>query len=259
MKKYVRLFKNGILNSSAFKMDFYFGFITIPIQVIISWYFWKYANLENVGRGFTLNSIVLYFLIVNILSIIYSPAMYVCYESMELINSGNIITWMTRPIDIRLLKLFEKLGNFFVISIVPIALYIGLAIFTKSITLYVAFLGIVSTFFGFTILFFVQLIIGFLSFWFNQVLTFRDMIFDIMWMLGGIVLPIDFFPEILRNISLWSPLSYSYYIPAKIMAGIMPAENILKYLILQIVWILGLYMLSGLIYKKGKNKTVQGG
>lgn len=45
MKKYVRLFKNGILNSSAFKMDFYFGFITIPIQVIISWYFWKYANL----------------------------------------------------------------------------------------------------------------------------------------------------------------------------------------------------------------------
>lgn len=92
MKKYIRLFKTGILNSSAFKMDFYFGFITIPIQVIISWYFWKYANLENVGRGFTLNSIVLYFLIVNILSIIYSPAMYVCYESMELINSGNIIT-----------------------------------------------------------------------------------------------------------------------------------------------------------------------
>ena len=123
MKKYIKLFKTGILNSSAFKMDFYFGFITIPIQVIISWYFWKYANLENVGREFTLNSIVLYFLIVNILSIIYSPAMYVCYESMELINSGNIITWMTRPIDIRLLKLFEKVGNFFVISIVPIALY----------------------------------------------------------------------------------------------------------------------------------------
>ena len=120
------------------------------------------------------------------------------------------------------------------------------------------FVGIISAIAGYVILFLLQMLIGLLSFWVKKTITMRDLIFEIFAILGGSLMPIDFFPIFIQKLSLYSPFAYIYYLPSKILSGAMD-QNYAKGLAIQIIWIIILYIICQALYKFGKNKTVQGG
>lgn len=258
MKKYLRLFKMGKLERKAFAHNYKFSYLSIGIQIAISFYFWRFANIDQLATDFTLSSIMMYFLALSILTLVFTPAMYICYETWTSINSGEIIIWISRPVNYILMKFFEKLGIFITTSALPMAAYILIyTIFYKGEIRHI-FFGILSALAGYVILFLVQMLIGLLSFWVKKTITMRDLIFEIFAILGGSLMPIDFFPTFIQKLSLYSPFAYIYYLPSKILSGAMD-QNYGKGLVIQIIWIIILYITCQALYKFGKNKTVQGG
>lgn len=248
----------GISDKKAFMVNFKFSFISIIIQILISFYFWKFANINELDSDFNLTSIIMYFLSLSILTLAFIPAMYTCYEVFNSINSGVMIVWISRPINFVLMTFFEKLGVFVITSIVPIIAYILIYIFVyKSFSMLILY-GIISSFFGFIILFLIQMVLGLLSFWVKKTITLRDFVFQIFAILGGSLMPIDFFPSFIQKLSLYSPFAYVYYVPSKILSGALSGD-VLVNLGVQILWILILFSASQLLYNFGKKRTVQGG
>lgn len=78
--------------------------------------------------------------------------------------------------------------------------------------------------------------------------------------LSGLVLPIPFFPNWLKNISNFLPFRYVSDFPFRLYVGNISIEEGIISIIVQIVWITILIILGRLITKKALNKAViQGG
>ena len=78
--------------------------------------------------------------------------------------------------------------------------------------------------------------------------------------LSGLVVPIPFFPEILKKISYLLPFQYISDLPFRIYIGNISIINSIDGLIIQIVWLLILIALGYFILKKAlKRVEVQGG
>ncbi|MDY3947082.1 MAG: ABC-2 family transporter protein [Ezakiella sp.] len=257
MNKYLRVLAMGIKDRKAFRSNYYLGFISIPIQILIVYYFWKYANINNDLAVFSLNSITLYFIAINLLELSYIPAMYICYEVWESINNGGFITWLARPVDYIALKFFEKFGVFILNLIPSIIIYNLIAIVMFKIEFIILVYGLLSSILGFILLFLLQMLLGLCSFWLKKTLTLRDLVFEIFELLGGSMIPVDYFPNIIKTVSIYSPFAYIYYAPAKILSGVQTDNS--KILLLQIFWIAILTIICKVILKLGMHKVSQGG
>ncbi|MCI5675168.1 MAG: ABC-2 family transporter protein [Ezakiella sp.] len=255
--KYLDVFKLGIKDSKYFRSNFYFGFLTIPTYAILTYFLWRFGDFSNKSIGFTEQSIISYFIILQIFTLVFQPAMYVAYEMWDSINDGSIIVWMTKPINLMLSKFMEKFAAF-IIRYLPCVLIIGVTVnLLFNVSIYNVLYGAVSGLLGFILLFLIQYLIGIQTFWFKNIISFRDFIFEFFGIIGGTVLPIDFFPNWIKIIAEFSPLPYIYYAPSKIISGaeLNPTNLIFK----QLIWIIILYAISNLLYSKGRNKVVQGG
>lgn len=260
MKKYLNTIKLSIKDESLFKMDFLLGFIAIPIQLYIIYYFWKQGLGDNKINNFTLNTIILYFLFIQLLQISYTSAMYVTYELWNEINNGTIIVWLFRPIYYPLYTFSKKIGKF--LLNITICLFIIIALFLlfnfKIAIINILFVFI-SALLGYIILFEIQYIIGSLTFWMENVITFRDVIIDILMLIGGLIIPLDFMPSIIQKISFLTPMPSIYYYPTKILTdNIVDINQFLNIIKAQLIWVLILGITIKILWKKGSYNIEQG-
>ena len=97
--------------------------------------------------------------------------------------------------------------------------------------------------------FFVQLLIGFLSFWLEETWGLNVSMRFIAAFLSGSILPLDLYPELFAKILLWTPFPYLTYVPVKILMG--ESVDISFSLSLLFVWILILFFLVRWVWRKG--------
>lgn len=259
MKKYLNAMLLSIKDESLFKVNYYLGLFSIPIQVFIAYLFWKNTININEIEGFTLNSLVLYFLFLQTLQVCFQSAMYTTYELWNSINSGTIIVWLVRPIYYPLYIFYKKIATFIprlLISIVIIT--VGLSFFNYKFDFRVLTLGYFSSFIGFIILFQIQFIIGCLTFWIDKVIALRDTIISFLFLLGGFIIPIDFMPNVLKEFSFLTPMPYIYYLPAKILSKKILLVDIFLNMKIQLIWFVILWVIIIVVWKAGSYNIEQG-
>ena len=104
-----------------------------------------------------------------------------------------------------------------------------------------------------------MLLIGVLSFWFEEVTPFYWLFQKLIFIIGGMFIPIDFFPTWLQGISRYSPFAFSAYWPAMVAVNYSNAR-FLQAVVGQSVYIAALLGLCALLYRKGiRQLSVQGG
>ncbi len=260
MRKYFTTLRLSLIDDSLFKLNYYLSFISIPIQLSIIYFFWKVGLGEGSIKGFSLSKMVLYFLFVRLLQIVYQPAMYTTYELWNEINKGTIIVWILRPISYPLYMLSKKFGIFVVrilssLIVINFLLYfLGWQVVFKDIGL-----GVLSSMMGYIILYEIQFFIGALTFWLKNIISLRDTVMDMMALLGGMVIPLDFFPDTLKSFSLLSPMASIYYYPAKILAGgIDKGLDFYKIFSIQFIWLVFFALIIGFVWHLGSGKVDQG-
>ncbi len=105
----------------------------------------------------------------------------------------------------------------------------------------------------------ISVIIGLAAFVTEDVAAFNWIYQKFAFVLGGLMIPLDFYPTWLRTIAQALPFSGLVYGPARLFAEPSPAL-LLSTLGMQLAWILAIGLLTALAYRRGVMElTVNGG
>ncbi len=117
-----------------------------------------------------------------------------------------VLYWISRGMGENLVKLAPLLLEGFIIATIMVGPLPGY--------LHVLPFGIVVLVGGILIGATLQTIIGLLAFWFEEVMPFWWIIQKLIFVIGGLFIPIDFYPPWLQNIARVTPFAFAAYWPA---------------------------------------------
>ncbi|MEO1085638.1 MAG: ABC-2 family transporter protein, partial [Acidobacteriota bacterium] len=113
---------------------------------------------------------------------------------------------------------------------------------------------------GFTILFTIQFLIGSLTFWFERIFGFRDMVYSVFMLFSGQLIPIALLPGWAEGLSRVLPFESVYYVPATIYAARLPMSALLILHAQQLFWVGALVGLAMAVWGRGVSRYAsQGG
>jgi ABC-2 type transport system permease protein len=251
-----------IQEALSYKARFVLFIIARTFTVIITYYLWKAiynSNGANTLAGFTKNEMALYifmsFVTASIISV--EVASWIGTDVVE----GSIAINLIKPINYKTSLFFKALGdivyNFFIPSIfiwigILINQYVTLGELPPSITTHLLYF--ISLSFGFVLLFLFEYCFGMLAFYTSYIWGMRISKNAILAFLSGQIIPFTFFPNAIRVIFSYLPFASINYIPVMIYLNKVKGTELIKALTLQVVWIILLYILSRILWKKATKK-----
>lgn len=216
-----------------FQANFFMSFFSIAVNSLLCYIVYRavFMNSAKVDA----NSITLYYIVVNITALSIAEAQKVTYNHMEEINSGAIISRLMRPYSYAVSKYLDTLA-LVVIRLCVNLIFIAAAflIMRQNIRPAAILLGFLSVLLGFTILYLIQAVIGCFTVWFHDITRFRDVIYSLLLILGGRLIPSDLLYSGLKEVVYYTPLPYVYDVPVKVLMG----DGEISMIGIQVLWII---------------------
>lgn len=97
---------------------------------------------------------------------------------------------------------------------------------------------------GMVLNFLMGLGISYVAFWLDEVWTLHVVKDISLWFLSGQLVPLSLLPNGVRQLSEWLPFQYMAYVPAGILAGLIPEEALPLLLVRGVGWSI---LLSGIV------------
>jgi ABC-2 type transport system permease protein len=178
---------------------------------------------------------------------------WVIYEFERQVVTGELTPWLLQPMDpawrhvarhvserlTRIPFLIVILAVFFIL--VPSARFVpGLVDIVKGSVLIVL---------AFALRFLMQYTFALLAFWTERASSIENLWFLIYMFLGGMMAPLDVYPEGVKQVADWTPFPYLVYYPAHILLG--DASGSFWQSILAIsAWLLVFYVINRWLWRK---------
>jgi ABC-2 type transport system permease protein len=102
--------------------------------------------------------------------------------------------------------------------------------------------------------FLIQYINGLLAFWITQAIAVFDLWFGLWTLLSGYLIPLELMPAALRQVAYWLPFRCQLAVPLEILMGRLRGGEIWLNLALQAFWIIVMYGLCRLLWRRGIKK-----
>ena len=264
--KYLRIAKVEFEKTKEYFLNFIGQIIYLPMQFLLIYFLWKFVYSYNsqIGNN-SFNDMIEYYLILTIVQSAIMPVGIITYEEWNDINQGNLNLYLSKPLFYPFYLCYRKIVLFLwnIIFGILFLIFANITILPwLKITLYIynISLFILSSFFGFMIMFNLFFIVGTLTFWVENVLTLRDNVWNMIKIFSGEILPIAIFPSFIKKISVILPFQYIYYTPISVLQGKLTNEQLLDSIGFQIFWVIFMSIISLIMWKKGSvNYTSQGG
>ncbi len=220
MMKYLCLFKYAAYNRMTYRYDLMFKNIFFLVLLFVFYRLWFVLSQSGkLINNYNFLQLIWYFVITE--SLLSSFAMLRGVVDIE-IQSGKIVQILTRPYSYILYNLSSYLGetlvmflNNLIIGSVFGAIVAGLPSLTIAnilILMPVFFLAILINFF-------IEFSISLVSFWTENATPFFWMYSKILFILGGLLIPIDYYPRALVLLCAYLPFQYVLYLPAKMFVN----------------------------------------
>ncbi len=145
----------------------------------------------------------------------------------ESVRSGDLVYTLTRPISYPFFQVAQSLGDSlprFALNLLTAALvvWVGTRQWAGSGPGFLAFLGM--AFLALVLDALIAVLIGLTAFWFEEVTPIFWIYQKLLFTVGGLFLPLEFFPDWLRRIAEWLPFRFIASAPARIFVAFDPAE-----------------------------------
>lgn len=266
MDAYKQVFKLGLMKAFQYRANFYFGLTSIFFPLLIQIFLWKgmYASApERMLYGYTFPQMIMYACFACLLAKIISPAF--AYEINEDIKNGGLAKYIVRPVNYKLYRFFEFLGEktsliLFSVLILLIIYITGGYFVYRSINMirFIIFLPVVCL--ALVLNFSIFYAVSGLGFWMRESSGVLFIITLVGNIISGGIFPLDIFPHFLQTIFKTLPFSYTNYFSVSILCGTARPGQILNGIILQLFWIAACWGVGELIWKAGmKNYSAVGG
>ena len=255
---YTPFARSSIQRDMAYKTNFFMRIFGGLIQVLILYYLWM-AIFDSSGsttiQGFNKDEMVIYIIMCFITSRIVnnSPEWAVSDD----IISGNIATNLIKPISYEKRILSESIGyllsDFLSISLPVWVCFYVYKYFTSDTTppsILNILLFIVSIVLAFLINYIFNFIFAISAFFVTYIWGFMLCKNIIVNFFSGGLIPIAFFPEVIRDILVYLPFKYIVYTPVMIYMEKLSNAEIIQAIGIQFIWVIILYGIYKLLWSK---------
>jgi ABC-2 type transport system permease protein len=263
INKYKEIAKINFKNSFVYIWDSIFGiafFVAIIIFVFSQlWTIIFNASETNIISGFTLQMMVWYLVLTE--AIVVSLGNIVSQIGTE-IRSGEIANYITKPYHYVIYKYAQTIGRG-IFTYLLIVLFGGLVAYLTvggiSINWYIIPFVFLISFLAITLNYMIIVNIGLFAFWIEEVRGIYFIYNKFVFIIGGMLVPLEILPLWLAKIGLILPFSYVAYHPAKLLV-VFSFKYFLNIIVIQLAWILVFLMISLFVYSAvSKRVSINGG
>lgn len=262
IKPYLLIARNRLLACLAYRGHFFLILVGTIIYLVVGWFLWQsiYANGGTI-RGLSFTQAYLYVGIsMGLFTLIRTE---VDWRMHNMVKSGDLLRFLTKPIDFTLQFFMESLGQGAVNGIMiaaPSFLLVFILTGAGNLSFIKVLLFSLSVALGFLINFFIDFLTGlsvFLTLSISGISNVKD---TIVTFLSGAIIPLFFFPPDVRAVLEWLPFQALYHTPVRIlMDNTLDSADILFFFIRQVFWLIIFYGLVRLLFSAGIKKLVVNG
>lgn len=267
ISSYLPFTRNAIQTLLSYRSNILFYFIGNILKIFVFFFLWKAifaSSGEEILRGFSFPDMVIYLILTNF---IYELSGNVGSEMHEEISSGQISMSLIKPISFRFRIYFTSLGDTiysFMMSGVPslVATYIIAYIYgiSSQLTIGNLFLFLLSLILSLIVRMSYTFIVSLLGFVTTNMFGVWQVNNAVVRLCSGAIIPLTFFPGVIRKIFEFLPFSSFISTPLNIFLGKFSNIELLKAFGLQIFWILLFNLFGNFVWKKViKHLIIQGG
>jgi ABC-2 type transport system permease protein len=233
---------------------------TIALTILV--FFWRavYSNTSSIG-GLDLQTTLNYILLAQVF--LPLSQMNMIFEMGYNLREGGIAHVLLRPLDFQFsyyVQSLATLGTDLILQI-PLALVATFLFhldWPTDIRVWIVF--IITAFLGKTVLFLFDFMLGCLTFYTTEVWGLGVLVFGMGLFFSGSLIPLAMLPEGLSRLVYSLPFAQALYVPLSLLSGIQPLSAAPSLWLVQIAWLIGLLVISRLVFKITIRKiTVQGG
>lgn len=260
--KYLEVFKISVINQLAYIYDVFVGSFFMLVVMYVFVQLWRTTFAVTGQRtidGFDLGQVLWYLVVTE--SMVSSVPRLTRKLDTE-VKSGDVAYSLNKPYNYILFHYAGFLGEWtvkFGVNFLLGAAIVGSAVGPLPF-LPLAWLGQVLAILGGITLFFLNMAsLGLLAFWVEDASALYLIYERSLWILGGMLIPLDFFPPAWRAVAEWLPFNHILYGPARTLAHFQPARfwSLLWH---QAAWIIFFTVLVSLLYRAGVRRlNVNGG
>lgn len=263
MRKYLYIFKSELMSNLQYLFNIITSFISYSIILFILLNLWKYiySNPNEVINGYTMNQMIWYVIITEILWSILGGRK-LCRKICDDVRGGNIAYNINKPYSYVGYSLSSHLGAIVVKAIMYIILGMILGFIFLNSFPSLNILSIIAVLITGTLATIISTLliisIGLISFFIEDANPFY-WLYSKLILVVGTLFPIEYFPSFIQPILNISPIYVVCYGPAKLFVD-FSLNNFITILLAQIIYIIISLLLCNLLYKKGvRNLNVNGG
>ena len=232
--------------------------VTFVVELALAWFLWS-AIFRETGRSviasFTLSAMVYYYVAAILLGKLVKGPERELDVSQE-IYDGSLTRYLLYPTNYFGFKYAQQLGQmvpsvvelavFGVVAIVVLPAPEGLDVSTASVAMAAVSVA-VSNLLHYLLVFPIESV----AFWADNVWALNVMYRFVSQMLGGLLLPLNLFPEWAHPLVDALPFKYLYYVPAMTLLGNVPPVEWARGIAISLVWC-GVAALAGhLVWRRG--------
>ena len=262
-RKYLAIARANLQNRLAYVWDVVVQSFLIVLFIFIFGQLWG-ATFEAQGTaeigGLTLGQTLWYFVWAEML--VLGKIRHVRTVSQE-VRDGSLAYTLSRPYNYLLYHFSFGVGD----SLINMAVLLGLGGLVAwsqvgpltSFHLETLPPLLLVTALAFVLEFCVMSIIGLLAFFFEDVSSFLFIYHKIVFVLGGLLLPIEFLPEWLQGIARALPFNLSVYAPARLLVS-WDTDLFVFSVVMQVFWIAVALAVLVVLYRYGiRRVSINGG
>jgi ABC-2 type transport system permease protein len=264
--KYFFVLKLVWMERLTYRVNFFMEVLSGILSSLIVVFLWiaiyRSAGKEIIG-GYSIGEMVTYLLgggLINtfILTTAENP------ETSQNIQDGTLSNLLIQPISPYGLWFSRDFGSksfYFLLGLIG---YLVVFFFFRQYLVFSLNWGHLLFFMSALLLaallqFFIFESLSLLSFWIENTYGIRFTMRVIMEVIGGAIIPLSFFPEVLQKIFFVFPFPYLIYLPMNIYLGKISLSQVPLELLKEAGWIVGLAVLNLIIWKKGIKQYVSMG
>ena len=261
MKKYWAIFKTQVINSLAYPGELIWRSLAILLFLWVFTYLWRVAYADDPSSsmaGLTLRDTLWYLMLTEAIEL-SRPRFAVAIARS--VKDGSIAYILNKPYDFLLYQLSTNAGDTLFRIILSIT-------FGSVLVWFMAGpppnplgwpLSVCTVAAGWMINFCLTALIGLAAFVTEEITPFMWIYQKFIFILGGMMIPIDFYPTWLQRLSKATPFAYIMYGPARLF--VTPGlDRFARLMAGQLAWIAVLGILLVVVYRRGlKRLAINGG
>lgn len=262
--KYLSLLLMSAQRTMAYRRTVLTNLTTSLVWLVASYYLWRavFVSQTQIG-GFDWERMRTYILLAYAVNVLLSSS-YSTFRVMFIIRSGDVANELIRPFDFMLAQMSMSLGSALIEGLFSslVAITIGLLIFhaRPPASAWSGALFVVSAALGFINKFMINYLVALLCFWTKSALGLIWAQTAVVNILSGALIPLEFFPDWLRRLTLLLPFQAVVNAPLSIYLGSVQGWAIVTTLGLQLVWVALLVGLARLLWLPSlRALEIQGG